>query len=137
MYIFSEKREKAEPPSFLKKINDTEVYDGMSAKFTACATGYPQPDVEWYKNGMKLTPSDKYKMESERNGLLRLIIDRVHDGDTGKYSCKIINAHGQDICHAELTYDCKFIKKIQIETIFLSIKQYMNFSSRFTQTSKG
>ncbi|CAG9132454.1 unnamed protein product [Plutella xylostella] len=41
------KRQKMEPPYFLKKIGDTEVYRGMSAKFTACAAGSPEPDVEW------------------------------------------------------------------------------------------
>lgn len=39
--IFSDRNPKAEPPSFLKKIGDTEVYEGMKARFTACATGYP------------------------------------------------------------------------------------------------
>lgn len=45
--IFRSRREKAEPPSFLKKIGDVEVFRGLSAKFTACATGTPEPDVEW------------------------------------------------------------------------------------------
>lgn len=44
----SARKQKVEPPSFLKKIGDIEVFRGMSAKFTACATGTPEPDVEWY-----------------------------------------------------------------------------------------
>lgn len=32
----------------MKKIGDTEIYKGMTGKFTACATGYPEPDVIIY-----------------------------------------------------------------------------------------
>lgn len=45
--FISARKQKVEPPSFLKKIGDIEVFRGMSAKFTACATGSPEPDVEW------------------------------------------------------------------------------------------
>lgn len=37
-----------EAPSFMKKIGDTEIYKGMTGKFTACATGYPEPEVISY-----------------------------------------------------------------------------------------
>lgn len=47
-YFFSDRVEKGEPPMFLKKIGDNEVMEGMTAKFTACITGIPTPDVSWY-----------------------------------------------------------------------------------------
>lgn len=43
---YRERKPKAEPPAFLKKIGDCEVFKGMTAKFTACATGYPEPEVK-------------------------------------------------------------------------------------------
>lgn len=94
-----------EPPSFLKKIGDTELYKGMTAKFTACITGYPEPKVEWFRNNNKLYPSERIKMETDRSGLLRLTIAGVDPDDLGKYSCKISNEHGSDICHANLRFD--------------------------------
>ncbi|XP_046753440.1 obscurin isoform X8 [Diprion similis] len=100
-----EKKQKVEPPSFLKKIGDCEVYKAMTAKFTACITGYPEPEFEWFHNDTKMWPSDRIRMDKEGSGLLRLTIAGVYEGDVGKYSLRIFNPHGEDICHAEMTYD--------------------------------
>ncbi|GBP12338.1 Obscurin [Eumeta japonica] len=97
--------QKMEPPSFLKKIGDIEVYRGMTAKFTACATGTPEPEVEWYRNGDKIFPSDRIRMDKETTGLLRLTIANVDPADVGTYSCRIFNPHGEETCNAELSYD--------------------------------
>lgn len=103
-----ERKIKAEPPAFLKKIGDCEVFKGMIAKFTACATGSPDPDVEWFRDGNKLYPSDRIKMEKEGTGLLRLTIVKVEpEADKGKYCCRIFNPHGEASCEAQLVYDSK------------------------------
>ncbi|XP_050680436.1 obscurin isoform X3 [Leptidea sinapis] len=99
------RREKAEPPSFLKKIGDVEVFRGLSAKFTACVTGAPQPSVQWYRNDEKLFPCDRIRMDEESTGLLRLTISQVDPTDVGTYTCRISNPHGEDACSASLTYD--------------------------------
>lgn len=96
---------KIEPPSFLKRVGDLELYRGMTAKFTACATGYPEPIAEWYKDDQKLTPTPRIKMEVDRAGLLRLTIEGIKEDDLGRYSCKITNEHGFDICYANLQLD--------------------------------
>lgn len=64
--------------------------------------------AEWFRNGDKLFPTERIKMDREGSGLLRLSILGVDPADVGKYSCRIFNPHGEDICHAELSYDCKF-----------------------------
>ncbi|XP_059609268.1 obscurin isoform X2 [Phlebotomus argentipes] len=97
-----ERRERAEPPSFLKKIGDTEVFLGTKAKFTACANGFPEPQVEWYHDGIRLFPSERIKIEAEAHGLLRLSIDNINEKDVGKYKCLIFNPHGEDYCTADL-----------------------------------
>ena len=38
---------KLEAPAFMKEIGDCEVFEGMQAKFTACASGFPEPEYEW------------------------------------------------------------------------------------------
>ncbi|XP_036332219.1 obscurin [Rhagoletis pomonella] len=96
---------RSEPPTFLKKIGDCEIYPGMTAKFTACATGSPEPEAEWFKNDQKLFPSGKISMDHEPNGLLRLTIKDADDTDVGRYSCHIFNPYGDDTCHAHLFYD--------------------------------
>lgn len=113
----------------MKKIGDIEVYEGMKARFTACASGYPEPDVEWFLNGDRIYPNDRTQIESEPNGncflieksfgvgshvyeyilgLLRLTIHNSTQADVGKYTCRIYNPHGEDVCYAELVYDSKF-----------------------------
>ncbi|CAL7949959.1 unnamed protein product [Xylocopa violacea] len=98
------KIEKAEPPSFLKRIGDLEIYKGMPAKFTACITGYPEPEFEWFFEGAKVWPTDRIRMDQE-GSLLRLTINNTDILDAGKYSLKIKNPHGEDSCSAELIYE--------------------------------
>lgn len=98
--------QKVEPPTFLKRIGDCEVYRGMPAKFTACVTGYPEPDFEWYRNGDRIWPTDRIRMDQE-GSLLRLTIVNVDELDAGKYVLKISNPHGEDSCSAEMVYECK------------------------------
>lgn len=81
----------------------------MKAKFTACATGYPEPEVEWFKNGEKIYASDRIIIETENHGLLRMTMSDVTEADVGRYACKITNIHGQDTCFAELFYECKLL----------------------------
>nr|XP_049692295.1 obscurin isoform X6 [Helicoverpa armigera] len=99
------RQQKVEPPEFLKKIGDIEVFRGMSAKFTACATGTPEPDVEWFRNDERLFPCERIRMDKESTGLLRLTISGVDPTDVGTYRCRIYNPHGEDSCSAQLTYD--------------------------------
>ncbi|XP_020716206.1 obscurin isoform X3 [Ceratitis capitata] len=96
---------RSEPPAFLKKIGDCEIYPGMTAKFTACATGSPDPEAEWFKNDQKLFPSEKISIDYETNGLLRLTIKDADEADVGRYSCHIFNPYGDETCHAHLVYD--------------------------------
>ncbi|KZC06585.1 Muscle M-line assembly protein unc-89 [Dufourea novaeangliae] len=98
------KMQKVEPPSFLKRIGDCEVYRGMPAKFTACVTGYPEPDFEWYRNGDRIWQTDRIRMDQE-GSLLRLTIANIDELDAGKYVLKIVNPHGEDSCTAELIYE--------------------------------
>lgn len=42
----------------------------MKARFTACASGYPEPEVEWFLNGDRIYPNDRTLIEKEPNGKL-------------------------------------------------------------------
>ncbi|XP_023037819.2 obscurin isoform X1 [Drosophila willistoni] len=118
------KHSRSEPPVFLKKIGDCDVYEGMAAKFTACATGYPEPEVEWFKNDKKLFPSDRFLIDIEPNGLLRLTIKNVTEYDVGRYSCRIYNPYGDDICHAELFYDTLDSQQRPLGDQYTDFKKY-------------
>ncbi|XP_034109415.1 obscurin isoform X3 [Drosophila albomicans] len=118
------KHMRSEPPVFLKKIGDCDVFDGMTAKFTACATGYPEPDVEWFKNDQKLFPSDRIALDQEPNGLLRLTMKNVSEADVGRYTCRIFNPYGDDTCTAELFYDVLDSHQRPLGDQYSDFKQY-------------
>ncbi|XP_037085172.1 obscurin-like isoform X4 [Pollicipes pollicipes] len=99
------RRPKPEPPYFLKTIGDCEVFPGMQGKFTACVAGTPEPDFEWYRDDMRMYPSDRILMEADGSGLIRLIIKHADEGDAGRYKLKIFNTHGEAACESELSYD--------------------------------
>lgn len=126
---------RSEPPVFLKKIGDCDCFDGMAAKFTACATGYPEPEVEWFKNDQRLFPSDRINLDKEANGLLRLTIKNVSEADVGRYSCRIYNPYGDDVCNAELLYDGKHQKHFVIVHYYNCLLYFTSFG--FTTTSVG
>lgn len=44
------------------------MYEGMKARFTACASGWPEPEVEWFLNGDRIYPNDRTQIEIEPNG---------------------------------------------------------------------
>lgn len=100
-----EGHEKVEPPSFLKRVGDCEVYKGMTAKFTACITGFPHPEYEWYRGDDKIWPTDRILFESEGAGLVRLCIYHVDEDDAGKYTLRIFNAYGEDKSSGEMTFE--------------------------------
>lgn len=68
---YSDTAPKQEAPQFMKKIGDCEIYAGMTAKFTACASGYPEPEYEWFCDTVRLHPSNRTEMEKEGTGLVR------------------------------------------------------------------
>ncbi|XP_047356866.1 obscurin isoform X6 [Vespa velutina] len=116
-----EKMQKIEPPAFLKRIGDCEVYKGMQAKFTACITGIPEPEFEWFRNGEKLWQTDRIRMDQE-GSLLRLTIANVDEMDGGTYLLKIQNPHGKDVCTAEMIFD-----SLEPRTKRPLVSQYMEF----------
>lgn len=77
----------------------------MTARFTACAAGHPEPEAEWFRGEVKLYPNDRVRMDRELNGLLRLSISGVDIGDVGRYRLQVSNPHGHVSCEADLRFD--------------------------------
>ncbi|XP_050440780.1 obscurin isoform X43 [Adelges cooleyi] len=101
-----DKSRKQEPPSFMKKIGDCEIYDGMTAKFTACATGWPEPEYEWFFDTNRLYETERIRMEKEGSGLIRLKILHADSLiDSGRYKLRIFNPHGEAYCEASIIFD--------------------------------
>jgi hypothetical protein len=86
---------RSDAPEFLKKIGDELVFRGMSARFTALVTGFPEPDYEFSLNGKPVFPTDRIHMTKERSGLIRLSMPFVEESDIGVYGLRVWNQHGQ------------------------------------------
>ncbi|XP_075532272.1 obscurin isoform X7 [Dermacentor variabilis] len=101
-------REKGEPPSFVKRLENLRVPEGDTATFTARIAGTPMPEVKWFKDGEELELTRRHKMELEPNGTLRLTIRDCKPDDLGEYRASIYNPYGSDTCMATLRVESPY-----------------------------
>ncbi|KAL3121108.1 hypothetical protein niasHT_005368 [Heterodera trifolii] len=66
-----------------------------SAKMCLKVTGYPLPDISWYKDDVQLKNDERHTFYSDEEGFFALTIDPVQTEDTGRYSCVATNEYGQ------------------------------------------
>ncbi|XP_032222522.2 fibroblast growth factor receptor 4 [Nematostella vectensis] len=114
---------RAEPPQFkdLSKMNDIQrkYQEGSKAELICDATGYPQPVIAWYKDGLhypgqpKLGPFD-----------YRLTIQGLNPDSAGKYMCNVTNAFGWE----SYTYS------IKVEPVIRIAPQIIDITTNFTFT---
>lgn len=66
-------------------------------------TGYPDPEVIWFKDEQPIKESHHYQIEYDEDGNCSLLISEVSSCDVGKYTCKAINSLGDSTWTAELS----------------------------------
>uniref|UniRef100_A0A2S2QNT5 Muscle M-line assembly protein unc-89 n=1 Tax=Sipha flava TaxID=143950 RepID=A0A2S2QNT5_9HEMI len=81
---------------FCVRLMDQTVSSGTRVKFWCSIIGYPEPRVQWYRDGQKLNSftynsSARYQTKFT-NGLAQLIIDNAQSGDSGEYTCVAVNS---------------------------------------------
>ncbi|XP_041807380.1 myosin light chain kinase, smooth muscle isoform X2 [Chelmon rostratus] len=81
------------PPKFVTKPGRVFVKPGQTGKFSAKATGRPQPGVTWYKEEAELQSCGRVSIY-ERSGLHFLEIQEVCVEDAGSYTCLLTNSGG-------------------------------------------
>ncbi|XP_052739701.1 protogenin isoform X2 [Bicyclus anynana] len=65
-----------------------------TVRFNCTASGKPEPNVTWYKNGEKLTLAGRRNLRSSVDRLrLELVISGVTSDDAGVYQCFASNGH--------------------------------------------
>ncbi|KAI5097141.1 myosin light chain kinase, smooth muscle isoform X1 [Silurus meridionalis] len=98
-----EKRMQSKP-EFLKTPCDVKVFKDSTVQLICCVTGYPDPDVLWLRDGEALEKQEgRIQVDYEEDGLCFLTLDCVSLQDTGTYTCKAINVHGEALCSAKIT----------------------------------
>ncbi|XP_062996289.1 immunoglobulin-like and fibronectin type III domain-containing protein 1 [Elgaria multicarinata webbii] len=93
---------QAQPPRFLVQLKPHVVTLGFDCHMSCAVTGYPAPQVTWYKDGKNL--SMDYSFFSKNDfGVCSLVIPGVTPSDGGQYKVVAINELGKAISKAEVT----------------------------------
>ena len=89
----------AVPPEIVTAPSDKDVVEGSSLNLFCNATGNPQPDIKWTKQGESSVLStseylDRANMRSDENEVV--------------YNCKVSNSLGFDEANATITVLCEY-----------------------------
>uniref|UniRef100_A0A914E8A2 Ig-like domain-containing protein n=1 Tax=Acrobeloides nanus TaxID=290746 RepID=A0A914E8A2_9BILA len=66
-----------------------------SAKMCLKVTGYPLPEITWYKEDQLLKEDDRHTFYADEDGFFAMTVDPVQVEDTGRYTCVATNEYGQ------------------------------------------
>ncbi|XP_076855019.1 myosin-binding protein C, cardiac-type isoform X2 [Brachyhypopomus gauderio] len=97
----------SEAPKFTHPLVNRSVIAGYFATLSCSVRGIPKPKITWYKNKMDISNEAKYRMFSKQ-GVLTLEIRKPCPFDGGVYTCKAVNASGED------TVECKLEVRPQV-----------------------
>lgn len=94
-------RQEGMAPVFIREISDAEISIEDVAKLSVTVIGCPKPKIQWFFNGVLLTPSADYKFVFDGdNHSLIILFTRFED--EGEYTCMASNEYGKTVCSAYL-----------------------------------
>uniref|UniRef100_A0A8B9FQM1 Titin n=1 Tax=Amazona collaria TaxID=241587 RepID=A0A8B9FQM1_9PSIT len=103
------------PATILTKPRSITVSEGETARFSCDVDGEPAPVITWFRAGQTIVSSRRfqvtrtqYKVTRSKN-IYSLEIQNAAVSDTGKYTVKAKNYHGQCSATASLTVLRKFV----------------------------
>ncbi|XP_077411848.1 myosin binding protein Ca [Vanacampus margaritifer] len=88
-------------PKFTAPLVDRSVVAGYTTAISCAVRGYPKPKIIWMKNKMIIGEDPKFLMQNNQ-GVLTLNIRKPSLYDGGRYSCKAVNALGEDEVECKL-----------------------------------
>lgn len=87
------------PPSIeyeTRYKKSSTVQAGSNFRIACSVLGCPKPGVNWHKNDLKLTSSDKPLLDNPTDTQYYLTIKECDRNDSGSYVIKAQNDHGKD-----------------------------------------
>lgn len=84
------------------QVNSIQCLDLLQLLFFPTVTGYPDPEVIWYKDDQSIKESRHFQIDYDEDGNCSLTISEVCGDDDAKYTCKAVNSLGEATCTAEL-----------------------------------
>ncbi|XP_013393635.1 titin [Lingula anatina] len=98
------------PPRFTDRMHNISVKAHTPVTFHCAATGVPVPMMSWQKDGIYITPTDKYRVETDQ-GRSSLYIDNPDGSDNAWFQCSAVNIAGSASTRAKLTVEVETKKK--------------------------
>lgn len=89
------------PPVFRQKITPLEINVGDHAKLECEIEEAPSVTFKWYKSGVEIRQSDKYRILSTHSSSSLELLNPVK-ADSGEFTCKASNQQGTDSCTTSL-----------------------------------
>ena len=90
----------SEAPLINISLGGKYYIEGSPVTITCKASGKPQPDVAWIKNGL---------MESSGKKAVFLKFNNINRRDTGQYTCRANNSVGVTSINTTIVVHCKYI----------------------------
>ena len=86
----------------MKKATDANASINGEATFTVEYDGNPAPEVKWYRNGLELSSSGRYRINTKTDELKSTLTftEAWETDNNSKITCEIINPLGKDSCEA-------------------------------------
>lgn len=102
---------KSKKPEIISKMSDAELTEGGDAHFEVKLTGYPSPEVQWYRGKKKLKSEGRFDIsQSDDDQTYTLHIKDVSLDDAGVYKCVASNDAGDTPVEAKLSVKEKRVK---------------------------
>jgi Immunoglobulin I-set domain len=88
----------------VKKLTDVNVSLNNEAVFHIEFDGSPMPQVKWFRNGLELSSTGRYRINTKAGeSKSTLTFLEAWDNDNqAKISCEIVNPLGRETCEALL-----------------------------------
>uniref|UniRef100_G1TTX7 Ig-like domain-containing protein n=1 Tax=Oryctolagus cuniculus TaxID=9986 RepID=G1TTX7_RABIT len=110
-------------PTFTQPLQSVVVLEGSAATFEAHVSGFPVPEVSWFRDGQVISTSTLPGVQiSFSDGRAKLTIPAVTKANSGRYSLRATNGSGQATSTAELlvtaeTAPPNFVQRLQSMTV--------------------
>lgn len=99
--------ESESPPAFTQQLEDGQAIEGGTFEFRCQVTGFPLPNVSWFKGETCVDHAPDYSI-TYNNGNAALRLEKVYLEDHGLFSVRATNRAGSSTCSAFLEVHRKF-----------------------------
>ena len=96
---------QGQSPRFIKRLSPAvQCKVGDTVVLETEISGQPPPRVSWYRSGLEIYPSNKYRTEENPiTGIYRLVIQSISQEDVCTYMIRATNEYGSIESFTRLT----------------------------------